>query len=98
VIRAEAASWLARPAPAGSPFDVVILDPPYDEPALLARILERLAEPSGGLLTAVAIVVAKHFWRDRPPAQVGLLASIDERRFGETALTFYRRTDESERL
>ena len=36
-------------------------------------------------------VVAKHFWRDPPPARVGLLASERERRFGETTLTFYRR-------
>jgi 16S rRNA (guanine966-N2)-methyltransferase len=98
VIRAGATSWLANPSPDGGPFDVVIADPPYDEPALLVRTLERLGDPAPGLLTGAAIVVAKHFWRDRPPAQVGLLASIDERRFGETALTFYRRTDESERV
>ena len=36
-------------------------------------------------------MVAKHFWRDAPPARVGMLASERERRFGETALTFYRR-------
>ena len=40
-----------------------------------------------------ARVIAKHFWRSAPPATVGLLASERERRFGETALTFYRRTD-----
>ena len=98
VLRAEASSWLAKTPPDGGPFDVAIVDPPYDEPALLARTLERLGDPLAPLLSQGAIVVAKHFWRDGPPAQVGLLASIDERRFGETALTFYRRTDESERL
>ena len=41
-----------------------------------------------------ARVVAKHFWRDRPPERIGLLASERERRFGETALTFYRRIAE----
>ena len=51
--------------------------------------------PDGGArcrrpLAAGARVVAKHFWRDRPPTRVGLLASERERRFGETALTFYR--------
>lgn len=98
VVQSAVASWLARPSPDGGPFDVVILDPPYDEPALLARTLERLGDPSAGLLADAAVVVAKHFWRDRPPAQIGLLASIDERRFGETALTFYRRTEKSERV
>jgi hypothetical protein len=38
--------------------------------------------------------VAKHFWRDAPPAVVGLLASERDRRFGETALTFYRRQED----
>jgi hypothetical protein len=34
--------------------------------------------------------VAKHFWRTPLPQAVGLLASVRTRRFGETALTFYR--------
>jgi hypothetical protein len=38
--------------------------------------------------------VAKHFWRAAPPAVVGLLASERDRRFGETALTFYRRQED----
>jgi hypothetical protein len=38
-------------------------------------------------------VVAKHFWRDRPPDRIGMLALERERRFGETALTFYRREE-----
>jgi len=40
-------------------------------------------------------VVAKHFWRTPPPATVGLLASERERRFGDTALTFYRRAEDA---
>jgi hypothetical protein len=39
--------------------------------------------------------VAKHFWRTPPPATVGLLASERERRFGDTALTFYRRAEDA---
>jgi hypothetical protein len=46
------------------------------------------------LLAPSARVVAKHFWREAPPAGVGLLASDRERRFGETALTFYRRQED----
>ena len=41
-----------------------------------------------------ARVVAKHFWRDPPPAADGLLASERERRFGETTLTFYLRQED----
>ncbi len=57
-----------------------------------ARLLAILGTTrTGGSLRPGARVVAKHFWRDRPPAAVGLLASERDRRFGETGLTFYRR-------
>jgi 16S rRNA (guanine(966)-N(2))-methyltransferase RsmD len=67
-------------------YDVVFLDPPYGDADLLVRSLVAV-QP---LLAPGARVVAKHFWRDRPPERIGLVASERERRFGETALTFYR--------
>lgn len=89
VVRAEVITWLASAgALAAGPFDLSIIDPPYDRPELAAGALERLG--AGRLLAPGAMVVVKHFWRDRPPAPVGLLASERGRRFGETSLTFYR--------
>ena len=89
VHRAEAVAWLTgAQARAAGPFDVVVLDPPYGRPELLHAAVEALGRP--GVLAAQAVAVAKHFWRDLPPARIGLLASVRERRFGETALTFYR--------
>jgi 16S rRNA (guanine(966)-N(2))-methyltransferase RsmD len=104
LVRADVLGWLrgaglaaataaARAAPGGSDvarFAVVIVDPPYGQPDLLAAALDAI----GPLLLPRARVVAKHFWRDQPPALVGLLASERERRFGETALTFYRRQEQ----
>jgi 16S rRNA (guanine966-N2)-methyltransferase len=91
VVRADAVSWLARAAgPVAGPYDLVFLDPPYDRPELLHAALDGLG--TGRLLAGNANVVAKHFWRDGLPERVGLLASARERRFGETALTFYRAT------
>jgi 16S rRNA (guanine966-N2)-methyltransferase len=91
IVRAEVVGWLAGPDPAAAgPFDVVIADPPYAEPEILTSVLEAL----GSRLAPRARVVAKHFWRDPPPARVGLLASERERRFGETTLTFYRRVED----
>ena len=95
VVRADVGGWLTSHARADEPFDIVIVDPPYADAAVLAATLERLGSPASGLLGSGARVVAKHFWRDRPDAVVGLLASERERRFGETALTFYRRASES---
>ena len=72
------------------PFDVVVVDPPYDRHDLLLEALEAV----GPHVAPGGRVVAKHFWRDAPPAQIGLLASERDRRFGETALTFYRRQED----
>ena len=97
IVRADAVSWLGDLAggtgeAADGPFDLVFVDPPYAERDLLARLLAILgADDAGRLLASRARVVVKHFWRDRPPTTVGLLASERDRRFGETGLTFFRR-------
>lgn len=96
LVRADAIGWLERLATAALPaFGVVLIDPPYERTELLGAALERLGRP-GAPLTADAVVVAKHFWRDAPPARVGLLASDRVRRFGETSLTFYGVAHETE--
>ena len=84
------AGWPARtrPPPARSTSSSSIRRTP--RPALLDAALEAL----GPHLAPGGRVVAKHFWRDPPPASVGLLASERERRFGETTLTFYRRAED----
>jgi 16S rRNA (guanine(966)-N(2))-methyltransferase RsmD len=92
VVRADAAGWLARGG-SGGPFEIVVVDPPYAEEDLRLRVLGLLGGPDAPLATG-ARVIAKHFWRDRPPDRIGLLASERDRRFGETALTFYRREEE----
>jgi 16S rRNA (guanine966-N2)-methyltransferase len=87
VVRADVVAWLRDPERRGeSAWDIALLDPPYDDTAALAAALIGV----GPLVAPTARVIAKHFWRDAPPARVGLLASERERRFGETALTFYR--------
>lgn len=92
VVRSDALAWLGRGPFAGPPFDIVIVDPPYAETTILTRTLEALGAAAASL-TPGARIVAKHFWRDRPPDRIGLLASERDRRFGETALTFYRREE-----
>jgi 16S rRNA (guanine966-N2)-methyltransferase len=92
VVRRDVLAWLADAArdaaAAGPPYDLVLIDPPYADTVALGQVLERV----GAIVREDGIVVAKHFWRDAPPSVIGLLASDRQRRFGETALTFYRRT------
>ena len=88
VVRDDALRWLRRADT--KPFDVAIVDPPYDRTDVLLEALQAV----GPLVVPGGRVVAKHFWRDAPPARIGLLASERDRRFGETALTFYRRQED----
>lgn len=87
--------WLDRDASGSAvagTFGLVLVDPPYERVDLLTATLGRLGTPDAAdYLDPGAIVVAKSFWRDAPPASVGLLASEGTRRFGETVLTIYRR-------
>lgn len=87
VLRRDALAWLAAGAGDAGPFDLVLVDPPYADAEAMARALELV----GPVVAPGGRVVAKHFWRTPPPARVGMLATERERRFGETALTFYRR-------
>lgn len=91
VVRGDVLAWLRDDAPDLAPFDVIVVDPPYADVALLEAVLARVGDVARPLLAEHGILVAKHFWRDSPPGRVGLLASGRVRRFGETALTFYRR-------
>lgn len=91
VVKRDVVAWLtaADGAAAVGPFDLVLVDPPYADVEGLVRALELVAphvRPGG-------LVVAKHFWRDAPPPRIGMLAAERDRRFGETALTFYRRDE-----
>ena len=92
VVREDVVGWLReRDRALEAPWDVVLVDPPYEDTTTMRRSLEAL----GPLVRADARIVAKHFWREAPPERAGLLASDRVRRFGETALTFYRREEDA---
>jgi 16S rRNA (guanine966-N2)-methyltransferase len=93
VHRVDVGSFLRSRAGVDEPFDIVLVDPPYADAAAMNSTLASLAGSSASLLASDCWVVAKHFWRTPPPPAVGLLASVRNRRFGETALTFYRPAD-----
>jgi 16S rRNA (guanine966-N2)-methyltransferase len=87
IVRDDALRYLGGQPPA--PFDAVLVDPPYGS-ELLEATLSLLANHASAWLADGAVVVAKHFWRDAPAAEIDSLERYRERRFGETMLTFYR--------
>ena len=74
--------------PASQRFDLVLLDPPYDEAdvaGVLAAALARLA-PGG-------VLVVEHAKRRRPPERVGAWACVRRVVSGASGLSFYREAD-----
>jgi len=87
VERLDARAAVERLAREGAVFEVVFLDPPYDED-LVTPTLERLgatAVPAPG-----GLVIAQHLTKKAPAERHGRLGAYRTRRFGETTLTFFR--------
>jgi 16S rRNA (guanine966-N2)-methyltransferase len=80
------ARFLAAGPPAAAPFDLVLIDAPYDAaPDELPAVLAALAEP--GWVAADARVVVETARRRPVPAPPPGWAVRDERRYGDTLLT-----------
>jgi 16S rRNA (guanine966-N2)-methyltransferase len=87
LIRADAVTALERLTGRRLVADFIYLDPPYDKPAELIRVLEyldqsRLVAPSG-------IVIAEHHWRAAVPERFDRLERTRQLEQGEAVLSFY---------
>jgi 16S rRNA (guanine966-N2)-methyltransferase len=99
IVQRDALAYLSIGAEAADRYEgfgAVVIDPPYADTDALAASLERLGDQTLGWLRDDAVVIAKHFWRDQPPPRAGILRMDHVKRFGETALTFYRVESERE--
>jgi 16S rRNA (guanine(966)-N(2))-methyltransferase RsmD len=82
IIRDTVERALQRPLP-GGPFEIIVLDPPYDYAAL-----EQAVIAAAGQRAADGVVVLEHASRVTPPAPAGL-APARTVKSGDSALTFY---------
>lgn len=87
VVAGDALASLPALGRSEAPFDLVFADPPYAGD-LAARARAALA--GGGLLAAGARLVVQHFAKSPLTTSAGALRAVETRRFGETALTFFR--------
>jgi 16S rRNA (guanine966-N2)-methyltransferase len=86
VVAAPAATALTALAATGERFGLIFADPPYawaPSPDFLAAV-ERVLAPGG-------IFALEHSARSAPPPEAGELVRADLRRYGETAISLYRR-------
>jgi 16S rRNA (guanine966-N2)-methyltransferase len=73
-----------HPLSAPAAFDLAVLDPPYDDPDLLAAVAA--AEP---LIAPGGLLVLEHSRRRPAPDSAGALPRIRDVRSGDSALAFY---------
>lgn len=82
IIRDAVERALTRPVP-GGPFDIIVLDPPYDYAALAAVV-----DDAARLRNAGAVLVLEHASRIAPPVPDGLTVTRTVKS-GDSALSFY---------
>ena len=86
VVPGDAVASAARLPPA-PPWRLVFVDPPYRSD-LATRAVVALRDDQ---LAADAVVVIEHDRRNAPPDALGSLLRTDQRRYGDTLISFYRR-------
>ena len=83
VIAGEAVATAARHVPT-VPWNLVFVDPPYASD-LAVRSVQALRN-----LAPDAVIVIEHDRRNAPPDGLGSLLRTDQRRYGDTFISFYR--------
>jgi 16S rRNA (guanine966-N2)-methyltransferase len=82
-----------RKADATGRFDIVFLDPPYDEEDEYRTALSLLGAEVVGLLAERAVVIAEHRRKTRLEDQYGSLRRTRSLQQGDAALSFYTATN-----
>jgi 16S rRNA (guanine966-N2)-methyltransferase len=91
VIAADAERGIGRLVQKRRRFDLVFADPPYDE-GLTVSTLKWLEK--GDLLAENGIVILQHSIRETPEgSKIRTLAVTDQRRYGDTVLSFLKGAD-----
>ena len=73
------------------PYDLILMDPPYDDPAVDAVFRRLCASPLVGSST---FLVIEHSFRRSYPVQCGPLALLKTRRHGTTGISLYAAVQE----
>ena len=74
---------------AGTAFNLVFLDPPYDAAEEYAATLNMLGGSQAGLLAPAALLIAEHRKKERPEDKYGALERTRILEQGDAALSFY---------
>jgi 16S rRNA (guanine966-N2)-methyltransferase len=88
MIQADALTGLEKLASRHLMADFFFLDPPYDKPLELTRVLEYL--DASHLVAPQGIVIVEHHWRVKLPERFERLECARQIEQGDAVLSFYR--------
>ena len=91
LLRLEAAAALKLLEQSEDPFDIIFLDPPYGK-GTAARVMNYLSNST--LMDNGTTVVIETASGEDLPTSFGRFTEFDSRRYGETALHFFARTND----
>ena len=86
IIRSGAPAAIRRLAAGGELFGLVFLDPPYGK-----GFIEKTIAHLGDIASGSSLAVAEHHIKDVSPARCGGWVKTQERRYGDTLISFYAR-------
>ena len=84
IVSGDAVAQVAKIVPP-APWSLVFIDPPYASDLATRSVL---ALPAAHLVPGGTIVI-EHDRRNAPPASLGSLLRTDDRRYGDTLISFY---------
>ena len=87
IVRSDALKFLDGVALRGTKFDIVMIDPPYQDPAAINCLINA---DNHDILSPYGILVAEHHKKDSLAADLRNLVLLKERRYGDTVVSIYR--------
>ncbi|MGB2705680.1 MAG: 16S rRNA (guanine(966)-N(2))-methyltransferase RsmD [Candidatus Omnitrophota bacterium] len=88
VLKTDAVRAISRFQKKGRKFDIIFLDPPYYKGLAKNSLIKINA---CDILSQHGFVVVEHFKKDALPEKAGDIFLFKEKRYGDTAVSFYRR-------
>ena len=89
VVKSRAHEFLEKSSSKKEIFDIFFVDPPYHSEEI-KKVLPMIGEK--GLLNKSGVVIVEHFFKREMPETAGELKIDRSYRYGDTMLTFYRKS------
>jgi 16S rRNA (guanine966-N2)-methyltransferase len=89
VVKNRAYKFLEKSSSEKESFDIFFIDPPYHSEEI-RKVLPLIGEKC--LLNNVGMVIVEHFFKKKVPETTGELKIYRSYRYGDTMLTFYRKS------